>query len=81
MQVPLGKYVGEPQEVGIWGSSEAPFRKDNSLGQVTDSPTRGDAFLDLLVTNASELVRDVKIGGSLGCSDHALVQFALLRDI
>ena len=36
-------------------------------------------ILDLLVTNASELIGDIKIGGSLGCSDHALVEFAVLR--
>ena len=50
--------------------------KDNFLGQVIDSPTRGDVLLDLLVINASELMGDIKIGGSLGCSDHALVEFA-----
>jgi len=32
-----------------------------------------------MVTNASELTGDVKIGGSLGCSDHALVEFTVLR--
>jgi len=34
-----------------------------------------------MVTNASELINDVKIGGSLGCSDHALVEFTLLREV
>ena len=38
-------------------------------------------MLDLLVTNARELIGDVKIRGSLGCSDHALVEFALLREM
>jgi len=33
-----------------------------------------------LVTNTSELVGDVKTGSSLGCSDHALVEFPALRD-
>ncbi|PKU34849.1 mitochondrial fission process protein 1 [Limosa lapponica baueri] len=45
---------------------------DNFLSQVIDSLTRGDAILDLMITKASELIGDVKIGGSLGCSDHAL---------
>ncbi|KAK4810483.1 hypothetical protein QYF61_004263 [Mycteria americana] len=45
------------------------------------SPTRGDVLLDLLLTNAEELLGEVKIGGSLGCSDHALVEFMILRDI
>jgi len=34
-----------------------------------------------MVTNASELIGDIKTGGSLGCSDHALVQFTVLRDM
>jgi len=33
-----------------------------------------------LVTNTSDLIGDVKTGGSLGCTDHALVEFAVLRD-
>ena len=53
--------------------------EDNFLSQVTDSPTRGDAVLDLVITNASELIGDVRIGGSLGCSDHALVEVTVRR--
>lgn len=53
-----------------------PFRKDNFSGQGIDRPVRWD----LLVTNTSELIRDVKIGGSLGYSDHAVVESAVLRD-
>ncbi|KAK4806906.1 hypothetical protein QYF61_012627 [Mycteria americana] len=73
-----------------WKSSTASCRQsrrllqcieDNFLSQVIDSPTRGDAIPDLLATNASELIGDVKIGGSLGCSDHAPVEFAVLRDM
>jgi len=33
-----------------------------------------------MVTTASELINDKKIGGSLCCSDHALVEFMVLRD-
>ena len=54
---------------------------DKFLSQVIDSPTRGDAILDLLVTNASEIIFDIMTGGSLGCSDHALVEFTVLRDM
>jgi len=53
--------------------------EDIFLSQVINSPTRGDVILDLMVINASELIGDIKIGGSLGCSDHALVEFAVLR--
>ena len=55
--------------------------EDNFLSQVIDSPTRRDVLLDLLITNVSELIRRVKIGGSLGCSDYALVEFSVLRVI
>jgi len=34
-----------------------------------------------MVTNKTELISDVKIAGSLGCSDHALVELAVLRDM
>ena len=44
-----------------------------------DRPTSGDVILDLLVTNTSELIGDTKIGGSLGCSDHALAEYTVLR--
>lgn len=36
-------------------------------------------MLDLLLTNAEELIREVKTGSSMGCSDHALVEFSILR--
>ncbi|TRZ07896.1 hypothetical protein HGM15179_019207 [Zosterops borbonicus] len=48
---------------------------------VIDSPTKGDVLMDVLVTNTSELIGDIKTGASLGCSDHALVKFAVLRDV
>ncbi|KAK4821784.1 hypothetical protein QYF61_002200 [Mycteria americana] len=73
-----------------WKSSIASCRQsrrllecieDNFLTQVIDSLTRRDVIPDLLVTNASELISGVKIGGSLGCSDHALVAFTVLRDM
>jgi len=37
--------------------------------------------LDLLVTNVSELIGGMRVGGSLGRSDHTLVEFAVLRDM
>ncbi|KAK4810519.1 LOW QUALITY PROTEIN: hypothetical protein QYF61_004482, partial [Mycteria americana] len=73
-----------------WKSSTASCKQsrrllecieDNFLTQVIDSPTRGEALLDLLLTNTDELIIWVKIGGSQGCSDHALVEFTILRDM
>jgi len=45
-----------------------------------DRPTRGKVLLDLLLTIAEEIIRGVNIGSSLGCSDHAMVEFLISRD-
>jgi len=34
-----------------------------------------------MLTSASEVIGGVKTEGSLGCSDHALVEFTVLRDM
>ena len=71
-----------------WDSSIAGGRKsrrllesveDNFLVQVLDALTQGEALLDLVLTNAEESIREVKIGGSLGCSDHAFVEFVIVK--
>ena len=45
-----------------------------------DRPTKGEASLDLVLTNAEENIREVKTGGSLGCSVHALMEFVIWRN-
>ncbi|GAB0184760.1 hypothetical protein GRJ2_000941300 [Grus japonensis] len=40
---------------------------------------RRGAMLDLILTNKEGLVGDVKLKGSLGCSDHEIVEFKILR--
>ncbi|GAB0182094.1 hypothetical protein GRJ2_000674700 [Grus japonensis] len=52
---------------------------DNILLQVIEEPTRRGAMLDLILTNKEGLVGDVKLKGSLGCSDHKMVEFKILR--
>ncbi|GAB0208028.1 hypothetical protein GRJ2_003268500 [Grus japonensis] len=52
---------------------------DNFLLQVTEEPTRRGAMLDLVLTNKEGLVGDMKLKGSLGCSDHEMVEFRILR--
>ena len=54
--------------------------EDSFLVRVIDGPTRGEALPDLVLTNEEESIREVKIGGSLGCSDHALVEFVILKN-
>ncbi|GAB0180562.1 hypothetical protein GRJ2_000521500 [Grus japonensis] len=52
---------------------------DNFLLQVIEEPMRKGPLLDLLLTNKEGLVGDVKVKGSLGCSDHEVVEFRSLR--
>jgi len=47
--------------------------------QVVEEATRKGALLDLVLKNKEGLVEDVKSGGSLGCSDHEMVNFRFLR--
>ncbi|GAB0204934.1 mitochondrial enolase superfamily member 1 [Grus japonensis] len=54
---------------------------DNFLLQVTEEPTRRGAMLDLVLTSEEGLVGDVKLKGSLGCSDHEMVEFKILRAV
>ncbi|PKU46127.1 fh1 fh2 domain-containing protein 3 [Limosa lapponica baueri] len=51
---------------------------DNRL-QIVEEPMRRGAMLDLDLTNKKELVRNVKLKGSLGCSDHEMVKLKILR--
>jgi len=44
-----------------------------------EEPTRRDVLLDLVLTNEEGLGDDVKVGGSLGCSDYEMVQFSILH--
>ncbi|GAB0209274.1 mitochondrial enolase superfamily member 1 [Grus japonensis] len=52
---------------------------DNFLLQGIEEPMRRGAMLDLILTNKEGLVGDVKLKGSLGCSDHEMVEFRILR--
>jgi len=51
---------------------------DNFLLQVIVEPTRRGAMLDVVLTNKEGLVGNVKLKGSLGCSDHEMVKFTIL---
>lgn len=46
---------------------------------VLKKPTRGDTLLDFIHTNKEDLVWDAKLGGSLGCSNHKMEEFRILR--
>ena len=53
--------------------------EDNFLAQAIEDPTKKDAILDL-IRNKEELVGNLKVRGSLGCSDHEMVEFRILRE-
>ncbi|GAB0180427.1 hypothetical protein GRJ2_000508000 [Grus japonensis] len=55
------------------------YTDNNFLLQVTEEPTRRGAMLDLVLTNKEGLVGNVKLRGSLGYSDHEMVEFKILR--
>lgn len=46
---------------------------------MVDVPNRRGALLDLVLTNKEGLVEAVKVKGSLGCSDHEMVEFGISR--
>jgi len=49
-------------------------------GQLPPPSDRGaHAMLDLVLTNKEGLVGNVEVKGSLGCSDHEMVEFKILR--
>lgn len=50
------------------------------LIQLIERLTR-EMLLHLLLTNMEYLIRYVKMGGSLGCSDHDLVEFTALKGV
>lgn len=52
--------------------------EDNFLKQVVEEPTRQGLLLGLVLMNRDGLVRDMKFGGSLGCSNHEMVKFKIL---
>ena len=84
---PITKFALFKKKGGVGWGKELPLAErghnshDNFLVYVVDRPTRGEVFLDLLLTNEEEIIKDVNVGGSLGCSDHALVEFVILRDV
>ncbi|PKU46444.1 coiled-coil domain-containing protein 66 [Limosa lapponica baueri] len=46
---------------------------------VIEEPMRRDVMLDLVLTNKEGLAGNVKLKGSLGCGDHEMAEFKILR--
>ena len=52
--------------------------EDCFLIQMLDVPIRNEALLDLLLTNQENLLCNISVSDSLGCSDHNIVEFGIL---
>lgn len=53
----------------------------NSLCQLIDVPTRGNAILDLLLTNANNILGDVHVDTPFSTSNHNSISFSLFVDL
>jgi len=53
----------------------------NFLTQLVSESTGGGATLDLLLTNREGLVGYVVVGGSLGLSDHEMIEFLIRGEV
>lgn len=53
----------------------------NFLTQVIEEPTRRGAMLDPVLTSREEPIGDAVLQGSLGCSDHEMVELKILRAV
>lgn len=49
--------------------------------QVLDKATRDEVLPDLVLTIAEELNKEGKLGGTWGCSDCALFELVILREM
>lgn len=49
------------------------------LARVMEEPRRRGALLALALANKDELVGDLQVSGSLGCSDHGMVEFRMWK--
>lgn len=52
---------------------------DNFLFQVIEKPVRRAALLSLILNYKEDLMGNVNLKGSVGCSDHKVVEFKVLR--
>lgn len=54
--------------------------EDNFPAQALGKPSSSKALLELVLSNAEELLQEVQTAGSLHCGDHALVESMVLRN-
>ena len=64
----------------VWSRWFLQYAEDNFLTQVVEALMGQEVLLDLVLPNKDELVRDVKVGDSLVCSNHEIMEFKILRE-
>ncbi|MDW3615035.1 MAG: reverse transcriptase family protein, partial [Nitrososphaeraceae archaeon] len=79
----LGDFNFPELKWSVLGSNtpEHPFIKciyDNFLEQKVDAPTRGDNFIDLVLSSDSNVVQNVEVGEPFSTSDHQVIRFELV---
>ncbi|GAB0190818.1 nucleoside diphosphate kinase 6 [Grus japonensis] len=55
------------------------YGDEPGASEVIEESMRRGGMLDLILTNKEGLVGNVKLKGSLGCSEHEMVEFKILR--
>ena len=55
--------------------------QDFFLYQHVDAPTRGGNILDLILSTEQNMVTDVEVVESLGCSDHNGIEFSVITQV
>ena len=68
------------ETAGLKQSKFLKYTEENFLVQAIEGRTKKDAILDLISVDKEELFGNLKVRGSLGCSDHEMVEFRILRE-
>ncbi|PKU36054.1 rna-directed dna polymerase from mobile element jockey-like [Limosa lapponica baueri] len=71
---PIAYYLGKETDIHHATSFQAVVESN----KVVEELTRRGVLLDLVLTNKEGLVEDIKVGGSLGCSDHEKIEFRIV---
>lgn len=69
-----GRYSSAQGSITAQGVEQKWYCTNQVIEEQTKSEQGPDA------TNKEELVGDIKVGGSLGCCDHRIVEFRILKD-